>query len=78
MKTALVTGFTSGIGKATAKALLMHYEMLLVCRNKQKGEEVIKAFLADNPSFENLYSFNFLVHRKLPQFSRFYHHNLCA
>jgi retinol dehydrogenase-14 len=50
MKTALVTGFTSGIGKATAKALLMHYEMLLVCRNKQKGEEVIKAFLADNPS----------------------------
>ncbi len=50
MKTALVTGFTSGIGKATAKALLTQYEMLLVCRNKQKGEEVIKAFLADNPS----------------------------
>lgn len=50
MKTALITGFTSGIGKATAEALLAQYELILVCRNKEKGELVIKQFLQHNPN----------------------------
>lgn len=49
MQTALITGFTSGIGKATAKSLLTEYEMILVCRNKMRGQEVITEFLAEYP-----------------------------
>lgn len=39
MKTAIVTGASSGMGKVTAKALAEKgYEVILVCRNKEKGE----------------------------------------
>ncbi|TAE79635.1 MAG: SDR family oxidoreductase [Bacteroidetes bacterium] len=49
MKTALITGFTSGIGKATVKSLLTEYEMILVCRNKEKGINTINEFLSYTP-----------------------------
>lgn len=41
----LITGFTSGTGKATAQAMLTQPgHLLLVCRNRQLGSEVIHAF----------------------------------
>lgn len=41
MKTAIVTGATSGMGKVTAHALAQQgYELIVVCRNAQKGEEL--------------------------------------
>lgn len=49
-KTILITGFTSGIGKATAYALLHEADhLLLVCRNKELGEQVIHSFRSLHP-----------------------------
>ena len=43
MKTAIVTGASSGMGKVTAKALAQKgYEVILVCRSKDKGELTLK------------------------------------
>lgn len=43
MKTAIVTGASSGMGKVTAKALAQKgYEVILVCRSKEKGELTLK------------------------------------
>lgn len=43
MKTAIVTGASSGMGKVTAKALAEKgYEVILVCRNHEKGENTLK------------------------------------
>lgn len=43
MKTAIVTGASSGMGKVTAKALAEKgYEVILVCRNPEKGELTLK------------------------------------
>ncbi|MFA7380333.1 MAG: SDR family oxidoreductase [Bacteroidia bacterium] len=43
MKTAIVTGASSGMGKVTAKALAEKgYEVILVCRSKEKGELTLK------------------------------------
>ncbi len=42
MKTAIVTGASSGMGKVTAKALAEKgYEVILVCRNHEKGENTL-------------------------------------
>jgi len=43
VKTAIVTGASSGMGKVTAKALAEKgYEVILVCRSKEKGELTLK------------------------------------
>lgn len=42
MKTAIVTGANSGMGKVTAKGLAEKgYEVILVCRNHEKGEDTL-------------------------------------
>ncbi len=42
MKLAIVTGANSGIGKATAKALMLQgNEVILICRNKERGEQTL-------------------------------------
>lgn len=43
MKTAIVTGATSGMGKVTALALAQQeYALIAVCRNAQKGEALVR------------------------------------
>src|SRR6202049_4718834 len=43
MKTCIVTGATSGIGKVTALELAnREARVILICRNKQKGEDVAR------------------------------------
>jgi NAD(P)-dependent dehydrogenase (short-subunit alcohol dehydrogenase family) len=47
-KTALVTGATSGIGKATAKALAgLGATVIVHGRNAERGEQVVKEIVAD-------------------------------
>jgi len=42
VKTAIVTGASSGMGKVTAKSLAEKgYEVILVCRNHEKGENTL-------------------------------------
>ncbi len=50
MKTALISGFTSGMGLVTAKALAPNYELILIGRNAQKCEQVVAALRAQTPS----------------------------
>ena len=50
MKTALIAGGTSGIGRSIAGALLeKNYELILIGRNAEKGAEVKAALDADHP-----------------------------
>lgn len=50
MKTAIVTGANSGMGKVTAQYLMQNnFEVILVCRNQQKGDETIMRFKQLNP-----------------------------
>ena len=50
-KICLVTGSTSGLGKATAFALaLQHATVILGCRDKQRGEAVLAEIKAANPT----------------------------
>lgn len=46
MKTALITGATSGIGKATAQALAPNHRLILCGRNEQKLTEVMHELAA--------------------------------
>lgn len=48
MKTALITGFTSGMGLITAKALAPNYKLILICRNADKGERVLAELKQEN------------------------------
>lgn len=49
-KTMVITGANSGIGKETARELgKMGAKIVLVCRNKQKGEEALKELERDAP-----------------------------
>jgi retinol dehydrogenase 12 len=41
MKTIVITGANSGIGLATAHALVKEHRLILVCRNKGKGEDAL-------------------------------------
>ena len=50
MKTALISGFTSGMGLVTAKALAPSYELILIGRNAQKCEHVLAELRAQTPS----------------------------
>lgn len=50
MKTALITGFTSGMGLVTATALAPNYALILVCRNLQKGELVLSQIKQQYPN----------------------------
>ena len=47
-KTAFVTGGTGAIGKAIAEGIARHpeYEVILVCRNEQKGAQAVKEIVA--------------------------------
>ncbi|MEH6551190.1 MAG: SDR family NAD(P)-dependent oxidoreductase [Pseudomonadales bacterium] len=45
-KRCVITGPTSGIGLATAEALACEMNLVLVCRNAQKGEELKNRLLA--------------------------------
>jgi len=50
-KICLVTGSTSGLGKATAFALAhQHATVILGCRDKQRGEAVLAEIKAANPT----------------------------
>ena len=50
-KICLVTGSTSGLGKATAFALAhQHATVILGCRDKQRGEAVLAEIKADGPA----------------------------
>jgi NAD(P)-dependent dehydrogenase (short-subunit alcohol dehydrogenase family) len=52
MKTALISGFTSGMGLVTAKALAPDYELILIGRNAQKCEHVLAELRAQTPSLK--------------------------
>src|SRR5438034_9519932 len=50
-KICLVTGSTSGLGKATALALAQqHATVILGCRDKQRGEAVLAEIKAASPA----------------------------
>ncbi|HYV93265.1 MAG TPA: SDR family oxidoreductase [Chitinophagales bacterium] len=50
-KRALLTGANSGIGKETVAALLEQgYELIMICRDKEKGEAVMNEFKLKFPS----------------------------
>src|SRR5579864_5161923 len=50
-KICLVTGITSGLGKATAFALAQqHATVILGCRDKQRGEAVLAEIKAASPT----------------------------
>ncbi len=51
MKTALITGANSGLGLATARALVQRsFNLILLCRNEQKGREAQVAVQQANPA----------------------------
>ncbi len=50
MKTAIVTGANSGMGRATVAALTdKGYEVIMLCRSEQRGEEAFEALKSVNP-----------------------------
>lgn len=51
MKKAIVTGANSGIGKVTAEELArLGYEVILACRNKEKGKQALAEIQSAHPS----------------------------
>jgi NAD(P)-dependent dehydrogenase (short-subunit alcohol dehydrogenase family) len=49
-KTGLITGANSGLGLATAKQFVkLSMNIVLLCRNRAKGEQVINQILRDTP-----------------------------
>ena len=51
MKTFLVTGANSGIGKQTVYALLhQNHRVIMVCRNRERGEQALADITKTNPA----------------------------
>ena len=83
MKKVIVTGANSGVGKAIAYAMLERgYEVIMVCRSRQRGERALKELLkksknkqvtlelCDLASFESILNFTERIKKKYASIDR--------